>query len=109
MAESKKTIEKIWWAIPPIFIVFVFFPLIHHWGAFECVSFESYVRTLKFLVIDEPTPIFFHSYFIFGFMCVGYYVSRRKGLMLRITIPIILAIFGMFIEIVAMFVIYPPH
>ncbi|MEA1998764.1 MAG: hypothetical protein U9N61_05505 [Euryarchaeota archaeon] len=78
-------------------------------GVFEGTSFESYVRTLKFLVIDEPAPIFFHSYFIFGFMGVGYYVSRQRGLMLRIVIPIILAIFGMFIEIVAMFVIDPPY
>jgi hypothetical protein len=92
--KSKSLIERAWWIIPPVFIVFIYWPLVRHLGSFEYLSFESYVRQLEYFIFDEPAPIFYWSYFIFGFMAVGYYLTKNRSLVLKIIVPSILAILG---------------
>jgi len=93
--KPKSLIDRFWWVIPPVFITFVYWPLVG--GGF--VSFEHYILTLKDLVIDYPGPVFFWSYFFFGFMAVGMLVARRWPLELRIIVPILFSIFGSFVGI----------
>ena len=88
-------IDRFWWVIPPVFIVFVYWPFVG--GDF--VSFGRYIQRLENLVIDNGAPMFFWSYFLFGFMAIGMLLTRRWSLELRIIVPILFAILGWFIAI----------
>nr|QNO44393.1 hypothetical protein DGMLNGLO_00005 [Methanosarcinales archaeon ANME-2c ERB4] len=91
MLNCKDVIEKIWWAIPPVVIVFVFFPLVIIVIEGGC-SFDKCVFWLQYLFFSPIGRIY--VIFTFGFGGAGYYLVRKKKLSLRIVIPILLGIVG---------------
>lgn len=112
MTKTKCLIEKIWWAIPPVVVVFgipLFLtlkemidfsqsPSLFIW----CYSKNFYIHIIKkFIVLYGLVTIF-----TFGFMGVGYYLSRGNVISLRMIIPIITAVLGYFIShIIALIII----
>ncbi len=94
--KSKSLIDRFWWVIPPVFLTFVYWPVIR--GAF--FTFSRYVRALRYLVNDDGLPTFFWSYFTFGPMAVGMLLTRRRSFALRISVPIIFGILGSVIGMV---------
>ncbi len=96
--KSKSLIDRFWWTIPPAFLGFVYWPGVHIIDSpLSQLSFELYMRQLKYFVIDNGAPVFFWSYFIFGFMVIGYVYTMRCSSTERIIIPIFLGILGSFI------------
>jgi hypothetical protein len=105
MAESKKIIEKIWWAIPPVVVV-LGIPLFH-------IFYGTVVSGYPYASADRYTYIYMYiiGYIIFSLhgkvililtsisMYIGYYISRKKSLSLRIITPIITAVLGYFISL----------
>ena len=97
MTEIKNLIEKIWWVIPPIIVIFGI-PL---YDALDKAIRYHPVNYIDFLMVPE----IFISWgflgggiliiFTFGFMGIGYYLVRKKmSLALRIIAPSILGIIG---------------
>jgi len=111
MANAKEIIERIWWIIPPLVIVFGI-PLVYTFK--EMMEFSQpmnlfiwcygknlfeYIRI--FTVLGGIVAIL-----TFGFMGIGYYLSRKKGASLRILIPIIIALLGYFVShVIALLII----
>ena len=102
MIKIKDLIEKIWWMIPPVFVVFVFMPLEayfevrrHSLSPFNGRDVVNYWIS-TFLYCTSELFAMILIVFTFGFMSFGYYLIRRKSLALRISIPILLAILGFY-------------
>ena len=94
MTKTKYLIEKIWWVIPPLFVVFVFYPL------FITIIDGKYslgrcVLWLQYLFLSSIGRIYVIS--TFGFMGIGYYMVRGESLSLRVAVPIMLSIIGFFV------------
>ena len=112
MTKIRDLIEKIWWVIPPIVIVF---------GMPLCIVLDMAIRYppvnyINILMVFLMVPEIFISWgflgggiliiFTFGFMGIGYYLVRKKmSLALRIIIPSILGIIGFFAGHVALLII----
>lgn len=102
MIKIKDLIEKIWWMIPPVVVVFVFMPLeayfevrrhyLGHFNGWDVVNY--WISTFLYCTSELFAMILI--VFTFGFMSFGYYLIRRKSLALRISIPILLAILGFY-------------
>jgi cbb3-type cytochrome oxidase subunit 1 len=100
MTKIRDLIEKIWWVIPPIIMVFGI-PL---YDALDnTIRYSHSVNYIDFLMVPE----IFISWgflgggiliiFTFGFMGIGYYFVRKKiSLALRIIVPSILGIIGFY-------------
>ena len=97
MTKIRDLIEKIWWVMPPIIVVFGI-PL---YDALDKTIRYRPVNYIDFLMVPE----IFISWgflgggiliiFTFGFMGIGYYLVRKKmSLALRIIVPSILGIIG---------------
>ncbi|RLG27747.1 hypothetical protein DRO03_11430 [Methanosarcinales archaeon] len=103
MAESTDLIEKIWWVVPPVVVLFGM-PLFHIFhgtmvSGYPYASLNQYNYIYKYII----------GYIIFSIpgkiivlvmsisMCIGYYISRKKSLLLRMITPIITAVLGYFI------------
>ena len=111
MAKYKEIIEKIWWVIPPVVVVFGI-PLVYTFK--EMIEFSQpmnlfiwcygknlFVCLRNFTVLGGIVAIL-----TFGFMGIGYYLSRKKGTSLRIFSPIIIALLGYFIShVIALLII----
>ena len=108
MTKIRDLIEKIWWVIPPIIVVFgipLYFavkqtlepsvPL--NW--FIALYGEHLSLMIEYLTsFGGIVTIFF-----FGFMGIGYYLTRKQtSLLLRIIITTILGIIGSFAGIILM-------
>lgn len=105
MAKAKEIIEKIWWAIPPVVVV-LGIPLFH-------IFYGTVVSGYPYASADKYTYIYMYiiGYIIFSIpgkviviltsisMYIGYYISRKKSLTLRIITPIITAVLGYFISL----------
>jgi hypothetical protein len=93
MTKTKDMIEKVWWAIPPVIIVFVFYPIFitiadGRYSLGKCVFW------LQYLFLSPIGRIYVVC--TFGFMGIGYYVTRGKTLALRVAVPMILSVIGFF-------------
>ena len=105
MAKAKEMIEKIWWVIPPVVVV-LGIPLFH-------IFYGTVVSGYPYASADRYTYIYMYiiGYIIFSIpgkvivvltsisMYIGYYISRKKSLLLRIITPIITAVLGYFISL----------
>lgn len=113
MAESKKIIEKIWWVIPPVVVVFGI-PLFH--TCREISTFGLPISSFVDIYIKCTYLYLVKGFFSFatGFIiistfvaiCVGYYITMKRSLSLRITIPMITGFFGYLISLLLVAVIY---
>ena len=94
MTKTKYLIEKIWWVIPPVVVVFgvLHFLTMEYDGSF---SLDKYVFWLQFLLLTSYGRITTISMFVF--MGIGYYMVRGESLALRIVVPTILATIGFFV------------
>jgi len=111
MVNAKEIIEKIWWVIPPIVIVFGM-PLVYTFK--EMVEF-SQPMALFIWCYSKNFSVYIRNFTVlggivailtFGFMGIGYYLSRKKEASLRILIPIITALLGYFVShIIALLII----
>jgi len=111
MVNAKELIEEIWWAIPPVVVVFGI-PLVYTFK--EMIEFSQpinlfiwcygknlFVHIRNFTVLGGIVAIL-----TFGFMGIGYCLSRKKGTSLRIFSPIILALLGYFVShVIALLII----
>jgi len=102
MVKDKRLIEKVWWMIPPVFMVFVFLP-VFRWLEVRRYSFGEWIGTFQYLLGSIDGRIVTIS--MFGLMGIGYYFIRRKTLLLRIIIPIILAIIGFYMGFLIVFIV----
>jgi hypothetical protein len=105
--KPKSLIDRFWWVIPPVFIIFVYIPfglmflsilLGHSLSEYPPFTFERYILGLKKLYIPnyigDVKEYLIISFFIFGPMVLGILFTKGESLKLRITIPITLAILG---------------
>ena len=94
MTKIKDQIEKIWWVIPPVVVVFVYYPLFitiaeGRYSLGKCIFW------LQYLFLSSIGRIY--VIFTLGFMGIGYCLTRKKSLPLRVAVPIILAVIGHFV------------
>jgi hypothetical protein len=111
MLNCKGVIEKIWWVIPPVVIV-LGIPLVYTFKEMMefsqpmnlfiwCYGKNLFVHIRNFTVLSGIVAIS-----TFGFMRLGYYLSRKKEASLRILSPIIIALLGYFIsQVIALLII----
>ena len=106
MLNCKGAIEKIWWAIPPV-VVTLFIPL--RMAVWEMTHFNRPVSSFVSLYAKNILISSFHFLSFWGvivtistivFMGVGYYLSRKRYVVVRIVVPIITAIIGHYISTV---------
>jgi hypothetical protein len=76
MTKSKSLIEKLWWVIPPVFMVFVFLP-VFRWLDVGRYSFGEWIGIFQYLLGSIDGRIVTIS--MLGLMGIGYYLIRRKG------------------------------
>ena len=105
MLNCKDVIEKIWWAIPPAVIVFGI-PLVYTFK--EMAEFSQpmnlfiwcYGKNINIYIYNEILSFFgrFIIVSMFASMGLGYYLSRKKTVLLRIISPIITALLGYFVS-----------
>jgi len=106
VAKTKDLIEKIWWVIPPVVVVFVYYPLFitiaeGRYSLGKCIFW------LQYLFLSSIGRIY--VIFTFGFMGIGYYLTRGKSLSLRVAVPIILAIIGHFVGLFMALILAGPE
>jgi hypothetical protein len=117
MTNIRALIEKIWWVIPPIIIVFgipFLFTIAEMVSCSQPISlfFWSYSKNLEFIpgTITEFFPLSaIIIIFFLGFMGIGYYLVRKQpSLLRRIIIVSVLGIIGFFagLALVAMMCAY---
>jgi hypothetical protein len=113
MAKDKRLIEKVWWVIPPVFVFFVTVPFVFIFLEMSKFNFglDSFVRLyvknlsiFSYMVSDDPTG---NGALVFtiGFMALGYYLSRKKTLLMCLALPIVLGTIGFFVGILATWII----
>ncbi len=96
-------IEKLWWIIPPVFVIFVFYPWMDYngWGYLKLTDWAK--RYYLSVVIEGLTYPFqsFYTSIQFIFMSLGYYVviKLRPPKVLKIIIPLIFWLVGFFVMI----------
>ena len=114
MVKGKRLIERIWWLIPPLFFLFVYMPLRAYFTLRHYPHFNSWGVVDK-LVSDWPSYLYswitnpieiILPVFVFGFMAIGCYITRRKSLPLRIIVPIILSFIGEYMAFLMLLAIY---
>ena len=112
MTKIRDLIEKIWWVIPPIVVALgiPFYRTVEEALYFSVpFSFNLFVKN-----------ILSASYYLLGFknywglvitlltlasMMMGYLLSRKRHLIVRIGVPIITAIIGFFVSAVLVFLL----
>jgi len=111
MVNAKEIIEKIWWVLPPIVIVFGL-PL--YWTLEEMITYTQPVNSFASIYIKNLLWIEALFYppidrvvimLTFGSICIGCYLIRRKSLPLRIIVPIILGVIGFYIGCIVLLVL----
>ena len=106
MTNIRDLIEKIWWVIPPIIVVFgitLVFTIVEMIGFpqpahlfFWCFGKNLYSLFLWIFTDSSPATAIVIMFFL-GFMGIGYYlVKKQPSLLRRIIIPLILGIIGFF-------------
>lgn len=110
MVKGKSLIEKVWWVIPPVVVVFGI-PLYDTLD--EMVEFSlplslfiwSYGKNISCMINDLTFFGGIVAISMLGFMALGYYLTIRKSLSLRLILPIILGIIGFYGGIIVLFII----
>ena len=105
MLNCKGVIEKIWWVIPPVVIVFGI-PLVYTFKGMMEFSHPMdlfiwcYGKNIHIYIYNEIFSFFgrFIIIFTFASMGIGYYLSRKESVLLRIISPIIAALLGYFVS-----------
>ena len=109
LTKTKSLIERIWWAIPPVVVFFLTVPFTYIFLEmsefdFGFDSFVSlYIKNLSifsYMVSDDPTG---NGALVFTivFIALGSYLTRKKVLLIRLTVPIVLGTIGFFVGILA--------
>lgn len=113
MINAKEIIEKIWWVIPPVVVFFLTVPFTYiflEMSEFD-FGFDSFVRLyiknlsiFSYMVSDDPTG---NGALVFTivFIALGSYLTRKKVLLIRLTVPILLGTIGFFVGILATWMI----
>jgi hypothetical protein len=107
MAKAKSLLEKIWWVIPPVVVVFgiplfhIFYGTVTSGYPYSPLDWSAYVYIYSYIIgyIIFSTPGKLILILLSICMCFGYYISRRKSLLVRIFTPIIASIAGYFISL----------
>jgi hypothetical protein len=107
MVNAKEIIEKIWWVIPPVVVVFGL-PL--YWTLEEMIKYtqpvNSYTKNLLWIEALFYPPIDRVVIMLtFGSIGIGCYLIRRKSLPLRIIVPIISGVIGFYIGCIVLLVL----
>ena len=112
LSKFKELIDKIWWVIPPLIFVFG----LELYFTFDEISYfslplSSFLRVFVKNVLSS-------SYYFFGFksywgliitlstiasMVIGYFLSMKRPLIIRIVVPVITAIIGFLVSTVIVF------
>ncbi|MEA1998762.1 MAG: hypothetical protein U9N61_05495 [Euryarchaeota archaeon] len=111
MAKYKEILEKIWWVIPPVVVVFGL-PL--YWTLEEMIKYTQPVNS--FAIIYTKNLLWIEALFyppidrvvimlIFGSIGIVCYFIRRKSLPLRIIVPIISGVIGFYIGCIVLLVL----
>lgn len=95
MAKAKSLLEKVWWVIPPVVVVFGI-PLYDTLA--EMIDYSlpagsfAWVYIKNFLTMMDDLLSFggILAIFLFGFIALGYYLARNKSILLRVALPILL-------------------
>ena len=107
MVNSKEIIAKIWWVIPPMVVVLFITIRRTFW---EMTHFNHPLHL--FISLYEKNTLalsHFHFFDFWGaivtlstiaFMGIGYYLSRKKSVAMRIAAPTIAAIIGYYVSAV---------
>ena len=113
MVNAKEIIEKIWWAIPPAVVFFLTVPFTYiflEMSEFD-FGFDSFVRLyiknlsiFSYMVSDDPTG---NGALVFTivFIAIGSYLTRKKVLLMRLTVTIVLGTIGFFVGILTTWMI----
>jgi len=113
MINAKEIIEKIWWVIPPVVVV-LGIPLFH--TCREISTFGLPVSSFVDIYIKCTYLYLVKGFFSFatGFIIIstsasigiGYYITMKRSLSLRITIPMITGFFGYLVSLLLVAMIY---
>jgi len=113
MTEAKSLLEKIWWVIPPVVVALITLsvtPLVM--TVLEYLRNPSYLFFSVYAVYVGSFLFFLFSFWgmivilsTIAFMGIGYYLSRKKSVTIRIVVPIITALVGHYIP----FMVYIWH
>ena len=108
MVKDKSMIEKVWWVIPPA-VIALFTPSITPLviTVWECIRNPSF-SFFSIYGLYIGSFLFFLSSFwgvilmllTITFMGIGYYLSRKRSVAIRIVVPIITAIVGHYISLI---------
>ena len=113
MVNANEILEKIWWVIPPVVVVFGI-PLFHTYREISTFglpisSFVDIYIKCTYLYLVKGFFSFATGFIIistFVSICVGYYITMKRSLSLRLTIPIITGFFGYLISLLLVAMIY---
>ena len=113
MVNVKEIIEKIWWAIPPAVIVFGI-PLFHTYR--EISTFGLPVGSFVDIYIKCTYMYLLKGFFSFAtafimistsvFIGIGYCLTIKRSLSLRITVTIITGFFGYLVSLLLIAMMY---
>ncbi len=107
MVNAEEIIEKIWWVIPPVVVVLfitlrrTFWEMTHFnrpLYSFASLYGKNTLALLHFHFFDFWGAIVTLSTIVF--MGIGYYLSRKKSVVMRIAAPTIAAIIGYYVSAV---------
>ena len=107
MVNAKEIIEKIWWVIPPAVVVLFITIRRTFW---EMMHFNRPLHSFASLYEKNTLALLHFHFFDFwgaivtlstiAFMSIGYYLSRKKSVAMRIAVPTITAIMGYYVSAV---------
>lgn len=107
MLKVKDAIENIWWVVPPMVVVLFITLRRTFW---EMTHFNRPIHSFVSLYEKNTLALLhFHFFDFWGaivtlstivFMGIGYYLSRKKSVSIRIAAPTITAIIGYYVSAV---------
>ncbi|KAF5417468.1 MAG: hypothetical protein C5S49_03340 [Candidatus Methanogaster sp.] len=113
MVNAKEIIEKMWWVIPPMAVLFGI-PLFHTYR--EILTFGLPISSFVDIYIKCAYLYLVKGFFSFATwfiiistsvsICIGYYITMKRSLSLRITIPTITGFFGYLTSLLLVAMIY---
>lgn len=113
MVNAKELIEEIWWAIPPVVIVFGI-PLFHTYR--EISTFGLPVNSFVDIYIKCTYLYLLKGFFSFATafimistsisIGIGYCLTIKRSLSLRIIVPIITGFFGYLVSLLLIAMMY---
>jgi len=122
--KPKSLIDRFWWVIPPVFLTFIYHPLFlaisgHSYYLLSSTWHEAMLKSIRreFSVMwfENIRRLFSLKYeggllvplFMFGFMGIGFIITKKMSLKYKILIPSILGAIGLRIGFYAALYYYP--